>query len=199
MTTTDNKEKIKIFLQESQHVQDMISSAINQSYTVFGVVVPSIFAITLFLAEKNMKYLPIEYLSLILVSLLSISILFCASLWMEVFQYLRYKYLVLVPRMYQIVGQENEENFFQYGSRIRKLESFIPTALFQLLIILFTGTFSVYGIIEGTTANDSKRFYLLIIAFVLLLITAIGVAVTWRAGVHIVDQTHFHGNDNNLG
>ena len=181
MDEQNTSPKLQVLLQEADHVQEAISRSIGQAYTIFGIIIPGVFGAALLLTDKANKVVPIEYLSVALVGLVSLSLLFSATLWMEAYDYVRYKYSVLLPRMYELSDIHGEENFLQHVAANRKPEGWIPVILFQVVMLVLAGGLGSAGIMLGTELFSGKQLTLLAISGTLLVFSLVGMGATWRA------------------
>lgn len=185
---TDDSMALQVALQESEHVQGEISKAIGGMYTAFGVVIPAVFGVILFSASQNAVHLPIEFLSLALAGIFSLAILYSSSLWMEAIQGFRYKYLVLLPRVYRLAGKDSEENFLQYQARTRSLLTWLPAVLFQVLAFVLVFFVSVAGVVRGSEVSEKSPALLVAAIAVSLGIAAMGALCTQVIGRKVTKE-----------
>jgi len=109
---------LKAILHEAEAIQAGVNRNYNAIYTTFGVVLPALVGIFA-LSAKDLKFdsALMPKVALIFVMVFSLSGLWAQSLWMELLRYVRYRYIVLLPRLYRATGQLADQNFLQWSGR----------------------------------------------------------------------------------
>jgi len=178
---------VRVLLHESESVQDAISRAIGGVNAIFGIVVPAAFGVLLFTSDKEFSFLSPELRSVALSGIVSLAVLSASALWVEALQYLRYKYLVLLPRLYDLGGISGE-NFLQYQARTRPREALVPTILFQVLVFVLGGGLSIAGVFLGTSGPTRDATLYIGLALAPLALAFVGSVATWNLGVRITRE-----------
>ncbi|MCH9648647.1 MAG: hypothetical protein K0U98_10435 [Deltaproteobacteria bacterium] len=137
---------LKVLLQENEHVQSAISRNTTAIHTLFGIVLPAVFGVAAFSASKGSTYLPADIAGFVLAGAVSAAWIYNCGLWVEVLKYLRYKYLVLQPRLYALGNLEGQKNFLQYLATTTEPISWLPSFLFQGVTFTLAGALSVLAI-----------------------------------------------------
>lgn len=148
---------VEAIVHESEQVQSGIERTQNGIFTSFGVVLPAILGVFLFVGEGNNVRIPPPLVAAILIVVVSLGGLWSQYLWMELFRYTRYKHVHLLPRLYAATGQSDHPNMMQLYGR-RSLLMALPINLFNagVLVVLIAAHFAL---VKTTTLDG--RFDLL--------------------------------------
>lgn len=121
-STTHSEAELKSILVELDAMQAGISRTYGAIYTTFGVVLPALVGIFTFTA-KDLKFSAAEMPKVALAFILVFSLggLWAHSVWMELIRYSKYKYSVLMPRLYRVAGRNHEANYMEWISRRKGL------------------------------------------------------------------------------
>ena len=131
-----SEHAIAVLKEEATHLREALGRVIGTIYTLFGVVMPIVIGAAFLVGEKAADVVRLDLLGFGVLAIVSAAIAYSNTLWLEAHEYLRYKYLVLWPRMYKLVELAAEENFMQYQARTRLLRSWLPALIFQVAIML---------------------------------------------------------------
>lgn len=128
--------KLQAILHESSAIQEGIDRTYSAIYTSFGVVLPAVIGVFVFLARET-KPVDEPILATLFIIVFVLGSLWSQSMWMELLRYVRYKYVVLMPRLYRASSQTGEPNFLEWSGK-RSLWSWLPILLFNLgaLVVL---------------------------------------------------------------
>lgn len=125
---------LKALLHESDLIHQSMQRIYNAMYTAFGVVVPAVISIFVFIAREQ-QVDPCR-VAVAFIAVFALGSLWVQNLWMELFAFVEYRYLSLQPRLYAASGQASEPNFLEYtGTRSKR--SWTPIILFNVLAGLF--------------------------------------------------------------
>lgn len=128
--------KLEAILYEATEIQAGIERSYGAIHTSFGLVLPALIGVFAFLVETESSIEP-EVLATLFILVFTLGSLWSQSSWMELLRYVRYKYVVLVPRLYAASGQGGSPSFLQWSGR-RGAVSWLPIRLFNLgaLVVL---------------------------------------------------------------
>ncbi|MFL6234334.1 MAG: hypothetical protein ACJ76N_14470 [Thermoanaerobaculia bacterium] len=123
---------------EDNQVNGRMQELLKSLYAILGTVLPGAVAVFTFVAKEQGK-LKVEEIAFAFIAVVSLSSLWTNSLWMDLFPFLRYKYLVLQPEILKASGQKKRKSLLSFLSP-RPFVRWIPTLLFNALsIFLVTG------------------------------------------------------------
>lgn len=123
--------KLTALLQEAADIQEGVQRTYSAIYTSFGVILPAVIGVFVFVAKEDKAPLDHAMLATAFVVVFALGSLWSQSAWMELLRYVRYKYVVLLPRLYAASSQGEQPNFLQWSGR-RTLLSWLPILLFNL-------------------------------------------------------------------
>ncbi len=126
-----NSMKFDALLQESDHLHQSCQRVYGAIYTVFGVVTPGIIGIFLLIGKELQEPFDERIAAFSLVLIFCFGALWTNNLWMELFTYIRYRYLSLLPRLYEESNQGDQRNLVQVVTP-RSLISWMPINFFNL-------------------------------------------------------------------
>lgn len=96
--------------------------------------------------------------------MLTLGTIWTQNSWMDLLRYVRYKYLVLMPRLYAASGQDSRESFLPWSGR-RSLRSWLPSHLFILALLgLVLGVFFTTVVPGGYALIVTSLFFIAISA-----------------------------------
>jgi hypothetical protein len=179
---------IEVLLEEAAHAREALSRTIGTVYTLYGIIVPAILAGVAILATENLLVEQLYILGAGLLILVCGAIAFANSLWMEGFEYVRYMYLELFPRMYRLTGLTGERNFFQYQAEGRSWFSWLPNWLFDLLIYVAVSTVGIGTIMEGVEQREPHARALLFLAIFCLVLSAASTVIVIAASQKLFSE-----------
>lgn len=177
---------LKVLLHESDHVQGAISRLVSTLNALFGVVLPAAFGVVLFSAGRGDQHFSPDVLGFALIGIVSLALIYSSSLWVEALKYIRYKYTQLHPRMYRLIGRSEEPNFVQYLASTTEGYAWLPSVLFQGVVISFGWALS-FLMIEFE-APSPWRNLLLLGAGLLTTAAAISAVGVWLFGRRVMGQ-----------
>lgn len=123
--------KLEALIHESANLHDAIQRLYGAIYAGFGAVMPAAIGVFLVVTTReNGKTVDPVAVSLIFLAAYALGSLWLQSLWMELLEHLRYRYLVLYPLIYEASGQQRP-NFLETITP-RSLRSWLPSLLFQV-------------------------------------------------------------------
>ena len=123
--------KLKALLHESDVIHQSMQRIYNAMYTSFGVVVPAVISIFVFIA-KEQSAVDASRVAVAFIAVFALGSLWVQNLWMELFAFVKYRYVNLQPRIYAASGQTSEKNFLEFTGTRSKL-SWTPIMLFNVL------------------------------------------------------------------
>jgi len=127
--------RLKALLHESDVIHQSMQRIYNAMYTSFGVVVPAVISIFVFIA-KEQQAVDASRVAVAFIAVFALGSLWVQNLWMELFAFVKYRYLNLQPRIYAASGQTSEQNFLEFTG-VRSKLSWAPIMLFNVLAELF--------------------------------------------------------------
>lgn len=108
-------------------------------YAILGAVLPGTVAIFTFLAKEQNSSLKIEVVAFAFIAVFSLASLWANSLWMDLFPFIRYRYLILQPQILRASGQEGRASLVAFVSP-RPFLNWVPTLAFTALsVVLLSG------------------------------------------------------------
>ena len=174
--------ELTVLLHESEQVTALIERSQTVANALFGAVLPAAGAFLLFAARGEEIQIPPQFLGVFFAAIVTLALIFNAGLWFEITRYLRYKYLILYPRIYAVAGLEDKENLGHFlAVEHLKQRDFLGT-LFQTVLPLMTVTVSAFGIVTHTEGCLWQRAILLGLLFLFL---AIAVAANLYLGKQV--------------
>ena len=132
-----SEQRLQALLHESANVHDSIQRLYTAIYAGFGAVLPALIGVFLVVANHDGgATLDTPAVALIFLGSYSLGSLWLQILWLELFEYVEYRYTVLYPLLYKASGQENRVSFLEF-SLPRHPVAWIPTFLFQVTGLVF--------------------------------------------------------------
>ena len=160
---TDSDEfKLKVLLHESEQLDGTIARTVTTANTLFGVVLPIVLGFLVYTANATDVRIPVDMLAFSLAAIVSLVSIYNAGLWVVITGFLRYKYLILYPRLYELGAMIGYENSGQFLAREHKVRGLWPMGAFHLLAAVFTALLSIGGIVRYATG--ATRVLLLLVA-----------------------------------
>lgn len=162
------EHNLEVLKEEAVHLREAIGRAIRAIYTLFGVVLPLVLGAAVVLGKGEAQALQTEYLGFSVLAGVSVAFSYANTLWLEAIEYLRYMYVVLWPRMYELSGMKGQENFLHYSSRTRPSYSWLPAIIFQSTVLL--GTLGISLALSWPAFEaDKANIWLLLIGLIFYL------------------------------
>jgi hypothetical protein len=128
----DETAGLQAILKEVEGARAAMERSYGAIYTSFGVVLPALAGIFVFLARERVAAGSDEsWYGALFIVILSLGAMWSQNLWMELLRYARYYYVELLPRLYAASGQGGRRNFLEWSGR-RSLRSWLPILLFNL-------------------------------------------------------------------
>ena len=158
----DKDLELKVLLHESEHVQQSIGRFLGGITAAFGVGVPALIGVVLFVFEGKPGTESSEVVGIGITALVTIIVLFSNAMWIEALHSLRYKYAVLHPRLYKAIGQEGWENFGQSLSKHRRQTDWLPTLLFHATLYGVALSFAIFTTRSVDTLSDDAGCLLIL-------------------------------------
>lgn len=174
----DPSAKLTATLKEVEEIRAAIEATRGAIYTAFGVVLPGVVGVFV-LASGHGKE-PVgnpSTLAAAFVILTGLGVMWTQNLWMELLRYVRYYYVVLMPRVYQASDQASLPNFLEWSGR-RSLRSWVPVWLFNLGALVI-----VIGVYRGYVTSPGWSLHATCIGFIA------GMIVSWAAVMLEVRET----------
>ena len=124
--------ELTVLLHESEQVTALIERSQTVANALFGAVLPAAGAFLLFAARGEEIQIPPQFLGVFFAAIVTLALIFNAGLWFEITRYLRYKYLILYPRIYAVAGLEDKENLghFLAVEHLTPVQDNCPTSTF---------------------------------------------------------------------
>lgn len=119
---------------EDAQINGRMQEIYKSLYAILGVALPGAVAVFVFLAREH-DSVQNEVIAFAFITVFTLASLWANNLWMELFPFIRYKYLVLQPQLFEATGQGNRANLVTFVSP-RPFISWVPTLLFSLLTLL---------------------------------------------------------------
>jgi hypothetical protein len=133
-TGAGDSPKLEALLHESEVIHQSMQRIYNAMYTAFGVVVPAVISIFVFIAKE--QQVDASRVAVAFIAVFALGSLWVQNLWMELFAFVKYRYLCLQPRIYEASGQTSAQSFLEFTG-VRSRLSWTPIVLFNVLAGLF--------------------------------------------------------------
>lgn len=122
-------------MKELDLVEGGIQRARTAIYTSFGVVLPAVLSIFVFVL-KDATGIDQQQLVTIFVAVVCISAIWVNDLWIELLRYAHYKYASLMPRILRVAGRTGEPTMQEFHGP-RSLRTWLPALVFNVAIFAF--------------------------------------------------------------
>jgi hypothetical protein len=148
-----DQAKLEVLLRESSEIHESIGRTVATTHTLFGAVLPLAGGVLLFTVSSGSQSLPLDFIASAFGTVICLAIIYNAGLWVEVSRYFRYKYLVIQPRMYQLVGENHRQSFGEFLAQDHIEKPLWHTPLFHALVALFSLAVTIGGIVREWTGR----------------------------------------------
>jgi len=183
-----SQDALTVLSQEVAHVREALSRTLGTIYTLYGIMVPAVLAGLALFGKDSFGPQLTDLLGAALVIIIAGAIGFANSLYMEAFEYLRYMYGELFPRMYRLVGLSGEKNFFQFQAVVRRTSSWVPNWLFYAVIVVGTSVIGIGTIAQRLPEGGLRTWVLLFLALFSIAATLLSTLLTIKSGACLLEE-----------